>query len=63
MDELTEDLAGRQIYTSLDAFAGYDQLGLHPDSRDLTTFESPIGTLRLRKQSRAPRVATKEETV
>ena len=47
MDEMTEDLAGCHIYTALDAFAGYDQMALHPDSRDLTSFESPLGTMRL----------------
>jgi hypothetical protein len=49
MDEMTESLAGCAIYTGLDAFAGYDQLSLHVDSRDVTTFESPLGTLRLTK--------------
>lgn len=49
MDEMTESLACRAIYTGLDAFAGYDQLELHPDSRDVTSFESPMGTLRLTK--------------
>lgn len=49
MDEMTEELAGYYIYTGLDAFSGYDQAALHPESRDLTTFESPMGTLRLRR--------------
>ena len=49
MDELTEDLAGCQIYTALDAFAGYDQITLHPESRDLTSFESYLGMMRLRR--------------
>lgn len=49
MDDLTESLVGRSVYTQLDAFAGYDQLELHKDSRDVTTFESPLGTLRLTK--------------
>jgi hypothetical protein len=49
MDDLTESLAGCLIYTGLDAFSGYDRVALHQDSRDLTTFESPMGTLRLRR--------------
>jgi hypothetical protein len=47
MDEMTEEMAGCLIYTGFDAFAGYDQVALHPSSRDLTAFESPMGTLRL----------------
>ena len=31
----------------LDLFVGYDERLLHPDSRDFTTFQSPLGTLRL----------------
>lgn len=49
MDSLTEDLAGCHIYTGLDAFSGYDQVGIDVKSRDLTTFQSPLGTLRLRR--------------
>jgi hypothetical protein len=49
MDEMTEQMAGCHIYTGLDAFSGYDQVTLHVDSRDLTAFESPMGTLRLRR--------------
>lgn len=49
MDEMTEELAGCYMYTGLDAFSGYDQAALHKESRDLTTFESPMGTLRLRR--------------
>lgn len=49
MDEMTEELAGCYIYTGLDAFSGYDQAALDPRSRDLTKFESPMGTMRLRR--------------
>ncbi|TYJ51344.1 hypothetical protein B9479_008086 [Cryptococcus floricola] len=49
MDDLTEDLAGCSVYTGLDAFAGYDQLEIDVESRDVTSFESPLGTLRLTK--------------
>lgn len=49
MDEMTEQLAGCHIYTGLDAFSGYDQVTIDVNSRDLTSFESPMGTLRLRR--------------
>lgn len=49
MDEMPESLACRATYTGLDAFAGYDQLELHPDSPNVTRFESPMGTLWLIK--------------
>jgi hypothetical protein len=51
MDEMTEDLCCRSIYTGLDVFAGYDQIGLDVESRDPTSFESPLGLLRLCKLS------------
>ena len=31
----------------LDLYVGYDERGLAPDSSDLTTFQSPFGTLQL----------------
>ena len=31
----------------LDLYVGYDERGLSESSRDLTTFQSPFGTLRL----------------
>ncbi|RXW11500.1 hypothetical protein EST38_g14355 [Candolleomyces aberdarensis] len=39
--------AGRAYYSVLDLFVGFDQCELHPDSRNLTTFQSPLGTFRL----------------
>ena len=40
---LAESFAGYVVYGMMDLFAGYDQHPLHPDSRDLTTFNSPLG--------------------
>jgi integrase-like protein/reverse transcriptase-like protein len=46
-DQLIESMAGRSCYTMLDLFVGYDHHTLDVASRDLTTFQSPIGTVRL----------------
>ena len=46
-DQLIETMAGRSCYTMLDLFVGYDHRTLDVASRDLTTFQSPIGTVRL----------------
>lgn len=43
-DPLAEHFAGR---ATLDLFVGYDERLLAESSRDLTTFQSPYGALRL----------------
>ena len=47
LDEFVEPFAGSSCYTVLDLYSGYDGRKLHPKSRDLTTFSSPLGLLRL----------------
>ena len=47
MDEIIEETCGRQIYSVLDALVGYDHQLINEQSRDLTTFQSPLGLLRL----------------
>jgi hypothetical protein len=46
-DVVAEDFAGRSIYTTLDLYVSFDQRQLHPDSRDMTTFNTPLGAFRL----------------
>jgi hypothetical protein len=46
-DQIGEHFAGRACGGMLDLYVGYDERGLAPDSRDLTTFQSPFGALRL----------------
>jgi hypothetical protein len=46
-DAVAEDFAGRSIYTTLDLYVAFDQRQLHPDSRDMTTFDTPLGPQRL----------------
>jgi len=44
---VAEDFAGRSIYTTLDLYVSFDQRQLHPNSRDMTTFNTPLGAFRL----------------
>ena len=46
-DQIGEHFAGRACGGMLDLYVGYDERGLAETSRDLTTFQSPFGTLRL----------------
>ncbi|EEB89283.1 hypothetical protein MPER_12635, partial [Moniliophthora perniciosa FA553] len=47
--ELANHFAGRACGGTLDLFVGYDERKIHPDSRDLTTFQTPFGAYRLVK--------------
>ena len=47
IEHLAESFARYVVYRMMDLFAGYDQGLLHPDSWDLTTFNSPLGPHRL----------------
>ena len=46
IDEISEEFAGCQITSVIDFFSGYDQVTLHPNSRDITGFMTPLGLLR-----------------
>jgi hypothetical protein len=43
-ETLAESCGGRACYGILNLLVGYDHCRLHPDSRNLTTFQSPLGT-------------------
>ena len=47
IDDFVEPFAGRQCYTVFDLFWGFDARKVHPASRDLTAFLTPLGLLRL----------------
>lgn len=47
VDEFSEEFAGCKCASLVDFFSGYDQLDLHPKSRDLTGFMTPLGLLRM----------------
>lgn len=46
-DQLVEQFANRACGGMLDLYVGYDERALAEESRDLTTFQTPLGTLRL----------------
>ena len=46
-DVVAEDFAGRLIYSTLDLYISFDQRQLHPNSRDMMTFNTPLGAFRL----------------
>jgi hypothetical protein len=47
VEHLAESFAGYAVYSMLDLYSGYDQRSLHVDSRDLTTFGTPLGPHKL----------------
>ena len=47
VEHFAEQSAGRSIYTMMDLFVGFDHWALAKESRDLTTFQTPLGTFRL----------------
>jgi hypothetical protein len=47
VDDFVEPFAARQCYTVFDLFWGFDARIVHPQSRDLTAFYTPLGLLRL----------------
>lgn len=47
VDEFVEDFAGRKCYTVFDLFWGFDARKVHPTSRDMTSFQTPLGLLRI----------------
>jgi hypothetical protein len=47
LDDFVEPFAGAQCYTVFDLFWGFDARKLHPSSRDLTAFLTPLGLLHI----------------
>ena len=46
-DIVAEDFAGHSIYTTLNLYVSFNQCQLHPNSHDITTFNTPLGAFRL----------------
>jgi hypothetical protein len=46
VDEFAEEFAGMAMSSLVDLFSGYDQLTLHPEDRDMTAIQTPLGLLR-----------------
>jgi hypothetical protein len=47
VEHYAEQCSARGVYTGLDLFVGYDHRTLANESRDLTAFDTPLGTCRL----------------
>jgi hypothetical protein len=47
IEQYAEFFGGRRCYGMFDLFVGYDQHTLAQESRDLTTFQTPLGMYRL----------------
>lgn len=47
LDNFVEPFAGRQCYTVFDLYWGFDARKVHPRSRDMTAFLTPLGLLRI----------------
>ena len=47
LDSFVEPFAGRQCYTVFDLYWGFDARKVHPKSRDITAFLTPLGLLRI----------------
>ena len=47
MDHVAESFAGRACCLVFDLYVAFDQRKLDPRSRDMTTFQTPLGTFRL----------------
>ena len=47
IEPYAEHCAGRAIYSMGDLYVGYDHAPIAPESRDLTTFQTPLGPHRL----------------
>ncbi|KZO96619.1 DNA/RNA polymerase, partial [Calocera viscosa TUFC12733] len=45
-EHLIESYGGRSCYSLVDFYRGFEQHELSPESRDLTSFQSPLGPLR-----------------
>ena len=49
IDDMILDLNGLKVFSKLDLNAGYHQLELHPDSRNITTFSTHVGLRRYKR--------------
>ena len=44
IDQILDKLSGQGFYCFLDGYSGYNQLAIHPDDQEKTTFTCPFGT-------------------
>ncbi|KAD5318291.1 hypothetical protein E3N88_18237 [Mikania micrantha] len=46
---IIEKLSGQEFYFFLDGYSGYNQIAIHPDDQQRTTFTCPYGTFAFRR--------------
>ncbi|CAN6444870.1 unnamed protein product [Victoria cruziana] len=49
LDQVLERLAGQSYYCFLDGYSSYNQVAVHPDDQEKTTFTCPFGTFAFRR--------------
>jgi len=49
MDQILDKLAGQRYFCFLDGYSGYNQIAIHPDDQEKTTFTCPFGTFAFRR--------------
>ncbi|CAN6453991.1 unnamed protein product [Victoria cruziana] len=49
LDQVVERLAGKSYFCFLDGYSGYNQVEVHPDDQEKTTFTCPFGTFVFRR--------------
>ena len=49
INQIIDRLVGSSYFCFLDGYSGYNQIVIHPDDREKTTFTCPFGTFALRR--------------
>ena len=49
IDQILEKLAGQNYFFFLDGYLGYNQINIHKDDQEKTTFTCPLGTYAFRR--------------
>ena len=50
IDQILDRLASQSYFCFLDGYSGYNQIAIHPDDQEMTTFTSPFGTFAFRRR-------------
>ena len=48
IDQILDRLAGQSYFYFLEAYSGYNQIAIHPDDQEKTTFTGPSGSFAFR---------------
>ena len=51
IDQILDRLAGSNYFSFLNGYLGYNQIAIHPDDQEKTTFTYPFGTFAFRRMS------------